>query len=146
MEIKAMEMKNSRTVLQVAGVIDFVFGIPGVLLGILGIAGAAAIANIPELSEEAAGVSAALMGGGSVLIILASMVAVIEGILTLRAVKDPTKIMPVWVLALIYLGFSVIGMVYALSMSSVGTTDVVRLALNAFVFYAANSMKVAVGK
>ncbi len=146
MEMKVMDMKNSKTVLQVAGIIDFVFGIPGVLLGVLGIVGAVALTNVPDISEEAAGLGAAIMGGGSALIILASLLAVVEGIITFRAVKDPMKIMPVWVLAVISLGLSVVGISVSLFGGICGLSDVISLALNGFVFYAANSVKVTVGK
>lgn len=141
-----MEMNNSKTVLKVAGIMDFVAGIPYLLLGALGIAGVKAVTQITETTSVLGNIGSALVTGGSAVVIIAGLICVIEGLLAFWAVKDPTKVMPVWYISAISLAMTAVGVVIAMVHGSADTGDMIGLALNGLVFYAANSMKVAVGK
>ena len=67
----------------------------------------------------------------------------------MRAAKDPTKIMPVWVLSIVSLVLNILALGSSI-FGGVAPADLLRsvlaLAVSGLMFWAANNIKTAVGK
>ena len=103
-----MEMTLSRKVLNIAGILDYIAGGLSLLLGFAVIGAGAFAMNNPEIAKDLP----ANLGAQTVLIIGIALAA--GAILTMVyahlervAAKNPAKIMPVWVLSILSVGFSV---------------------------------------
>ena len=128
-----MSLRTSKTILKIFGIFDIICGI--ILLALAAVTfagvsqtGAEELASDSELSE-------ALLGMG-VLAVL-GLIALLEGIFSIRGAKDPAKIMPAWIFALIG-AITAVGGFFAGGSSggSVGT-----LIINIVIFVAANNIR-----
>ncbi|MBR2742150.1 MAG: hypothetical protein IKD89_01010 [Clostridia bacterium] len=138
------EKSGSRKMLKFFGVLDIIFGILGLIFGIM-IAGTGGIgAMVPETATDTSlqtGVAVLLVLG--IFLIIAGIIDLIVGILSVRASNNPKKIMPVWVLALISLIVNVISVIYTIAQGA-GTnvwSSIVSLAIAAIIFFVANNVK-----
>ena len=139
-----MTMDSSRSILNVAAVIDFITGIPMMLIGILGLTGTSIASQVPEIANEladAAPAVAAVAVVASAVCLISGLLTVVEGILNRRAAKDPAKVMPVWVISLVLLVMHGITAVQNAMAGMLGISTILSLALTGVVFYAANYMK-----
>lgn len=141
-----MKMENSKTVLKVATVLDLVFGCPMILLGVVGLIGAGVAAANPEILEGAEVLAMALLGGGGIVVLLIGAFSVLLGVLAWRAAKDPSKIMPVWGTSLALLVIRGLALIHAASMSEASLAGIIGFLFTGLVFYAANCIRMEVGK
>jgi len=70
------------------------------------------------------------------------LIALIQGVLSIRGAKDSAKIMPAWVFSIIALVFGVVGLVLMISEGASGIVgSIVGVLIDCVVFYAANTIK-----
>ncbi|MDO4538590.1 MAG: hypothetical protein Q4B54_10550 [Coriobacteriales bacterium] len=155
-----MNRSGSQKFLLVVSIINIVFGALAVIMGLLAMTGGAVIGavNTPEVTSAfdeagmAQSTAAALVMGGSMLIIITSVIDIVIGILGVRAANDNQKIMPVWVLCLIDLVLTIIGVIVSLVQNgSLGSgssmlSNILSIAMTVLMFYAANNIKREAGK
>ena len=141
-----MTMESSKKILNVASILDFISGVPMLIIGILGLTGTSLVSQMPEVTSEladAAPAVAAVAVIASVACLIGGLLTLVEGILTRRAAKDPAKVMPVWVISLVLLVMHGITVVQNAMAGTLGISTILSLALTGVVFYAANFMKKA---
>lgn len=135
---------GSRKMLKFFGVLDIIFGILGLIFGIIVAATGGIGAAAPETAADTSlqmGVAALLVIG--IFLIIAGLIDLIVGILSVRASNNPKKIGPVWMLALISLIFNLISVIYTIAQGGGSNvwSAIVSLAIAAIVFFVANSVK-----
>ena len=107
-----------------------------------------------ELTEtlEGSGITQGEVAGmftlGGLMLLIVSLVELIEGILGVRAANDNQKIMPVWVLTLIGIILSAIGVIYQAVQGQLlaDPSVIASLILSVLLFWIANNIKVQAGK
>lgn len=150
---------GSQKTLLVISIIDIVSGALALIAGLMttllgGFMGAAVGGAGEELAE--AGVTAAEAGAASavtsilsVFIIVAGIISIIEGILGVRAANDATKIMPVWIIAIVSLVGSIVSLIMVFvngSFADSGLSTIATLVIDAMMFWIANNIKVEAGR
>ena len=94
-----MSVQTSKTILKVFGILDIIGGVLGLIGGLILLAGGGLIAAAGGSGDEAAvGALAGILG---VIALIASVITLIQGICSINAAKDTSKIMPAWVFAII---------------------------------------------
>ena len=152
-----MERSGSQKFLLVISIINIVFAVLGILAGIMGVLGGAVFgaADPQEVASTVAetgvtqGEASGLVVGVFLLVLLASAVELVVGILGVRAANDNQKIMPVWVLAIIDVILYVVGLVIVIvngDFSSQGVSYILSLAFAILLFWVANNIKQQAGK
>ena len=137
-----MTMDNSRRVLNIAALFDFISGVLLTALGICGFALAFTALNTPDLAYKMSSFGgSSVIIGSCALLVLTGGLAIVEGFLALRAVKDPSRIMPVWVLSIVTLVLHVVSLIIDFAAGSFGLYNVFGVMIASMVFAAANSMK-----
>lgn len=116
--------------------------------------GAVSSMSADQLAE--AGVTAADAGMLSVatsmmavILIVAAAVSILEGVLGIRAAKDASKIMPVWILAIIGLVGAVITIIVSIangSFAANAVSNIITLVIDGLMFWIANNIKTEAGK
>lgn len=152
-----MNRSGSQTFLLVISILDIVAGAFGIITAIMtGMAGAAAgagAAGIVGSSEMAAsgvtasdaGVAAAGLSLITVLLFVSAGVAIVEGILGIRAANDNRKIMPVWIIAIIGLAFAVISVIASIVSGKFTFSVLGSLIGSGLMFWIANNIKQQAG-
>lgn len=145
-----MEMSLSRKVLNIAAFIDYINAALAMLLCVLAIAGGYMGLTNSELADSIPVTfgAATMIGLGAILGIEALM-SFITALLSRRAVKDPSKIMPVWVISLISLiltaGDTVINCMNNTPITEM-RSDICSLAISILIFVVACNIKKEAGK
>lgn len=145
-----MSLDTSKMILKIAGIISIIFGILGIIGGIAAILGGSflgfgvASGDVAGSQDLAIGIGA--LGLLGLIVLLDSIVELISGVFSVKASKDISKIMPAWVFSLIGLILSIPNLVSAISSKGDVLSSIVALALNALVFFAANTIKHSAGK
>lgn len=142
-----MSLETCKKVLKISGIISIVFAVFFIILGFLALLGGGLIgseitdANVTNESIIAFG--AMLIIG--LLLLLTGIIGLLEGIFSVRAANDSTKIMPAWIFSLISLVMGVINIITSITQQSsnksslVGT--IISLLITILIFYAANTIK-----
>ncbi|MBE6473150.1 MAG: hypothetical protein E7Z99_06180 [Coriobacteriaceae bacterium] len=152
-----MQRSGSQKVLLVLSIIDIIGAALMLLAGLAVMLGGAAIGAVDPMEASAAlegtgvtqGQAGMLVGIGGFFIIIGGAVELIMGILGIRAANDNQKIMPVWVLAIISLIFSVIGLISAIAggtFATQGASAIVSLIIAGLMMWIANNIKQEAGK
>ena len=147
-----MEMSMSRKLLNAAAIIEFIEGaFVLVLCALVVLAGISdptlgeAVTTTPSLGEFAP-YTVLIVGG---VLGLCALGSIIMGFLERRAAKDPTKIMPVWVLSILSVvlgaGSIVLNLVHQVAIADLAF-NFVGLAISILVLAAANNIKKEAGK
>ena len=139
-----MSVETSQKILKVFGIIAIVIGALGLLGGILTIIGGGVLgAGFSGLTDDVAGGS--LVGGVVILtgivVVISAIVTLLEGIFSVRAAKDSSKIMPAFVFAIIGLASGAIGLIRAIASGSGIFSGLISLAISCLVFWAANTIR-----
>lgn len=154
-----MSLNASKMILKVFGIISIICGILGIILGILAVAGGSIIGAGAAGGEIATGsnlsIVVAFLGIGGLTIIILCVVDLLLGIFSVRAANDISKIMPAWVIALIDVISSIIGVgtvlipviqkTQALDTKQI-TSAIIACLISILIFVAANNIKKAAGK
>lgn len=140
-----MKMTFSRQFLDIAGIMDCLVGIIALIMSILVCGAGIVIVNAPELGAElpsAFGEYTVLIIG--MVIAAGSLFAIFFGHLERAAAKDPSKIMPAWVLSILSVMGGTGSLIYDL-VKNVSITDLTStlfgLIFSILVLIAANNIK-----
>lgn len=145
-----MEMTFSRQFLDIAGIMDYFVGILALVVSIIVTGAGAIVLNDPELAAE----MPSTFGAYTVLIIgigiaAGSLFSIFSGYLERAAAKDPTKIIPVWVLSILSVVLATGSLIYDL-VKNVAVTDLSStlfgLIFSILVLVAATNIKKQAGK
>ena len=145
-----MEMTLSRKFLNVAGILEYIFGALSLILAVV-IAGAGIyVIQKPNLAlalpRDFGDYTLLIVG---IALIASSVFSIVYGHLERAAAKDPAKIMPVWVLSLLSVVLDAVGIVLSLSQGAAITalaTHFVGLAISILVLAAANNIRKETGR
>lgn len=135
-----MTLETSKKVLKAFGILSLISGIVCILLGVLVMMGASTLTTEP--SADANMFAVGVLAG--IIILIVGLVGVLEGVFSIKAAKDITKIMPAWIFALVGIILSVIGIITNIGSgpSSFGSS-ICTLIVDAIIFVAANNIKKA---
>ena len=151
-----MQRSGSQKALLVISIITIIFAVIGLIVSVMAIAGGALFGTVDP--SQAAG---ALDGAGAtqgevaagvtlfgLVLLIACIVELIEGILGIRAANDNQKIMPVWVLAIIGIVISCIdGVALAIQGQLTENPSIIAsLIMSVWIFWIANNIKTQAGK
>ena len=139
-----MDLETSKKLLKIFGIIIIVLGAIGILIGLLAFAGGGLIATADQSELAAIGAGAAVIAG--IILVISGIVSLLQGIFSVRAAKDPSKIMPAWVFAILGIVSSVISIItnWGKGTSSI-VGAIVGTAISVIIFIAANNIKKANG-
>lgn len=150
MEDKKMEMTLSRKFLNVAGILEYIFGALTLILAVV-VAGAGIYVmqkpNLALAMPRDFGDYTILIVG--IALAVSSVFSIIYGHLERAAAKDPAKIMPVWVLSILSAVLETIGIILNLVQGVAVTalaTNFIGLAVSILVLVVANNIKKEAGK
>ena len=134
-----MTVETSRKILKIFGIISIIIGALGAIIGIVGVVGGGALASAGDDMSLGVGAAAIIV---SVVLLVSGIVSLLEGIFSVRAANDVSKIMPAWVFAIISLVFSVIGIFTNIkSGTSSIVSAIIGLGISVLIFVAANTIK-----
>ena len=140
-----MSVEKSQKIVKVLGILSIIAAIGGLLAAIgmfsLAGAGAAAVNTAVAVDGQTAGglVSIGLFG---VILLVSSITELLQGIFSLRAAKDASKVQPLWVISIISVVMNAISLVNSFSRDTQSIlTAIFALIISCFVFYLANNIK-----
>ena len=139
-----MSIGTSKKILKIFGILGIIMGILALAGGVLALfgGGVAGMKLNPEtVTDQEAGVVALLFGGG-IIFLITGFISLIEGIFSVRAAKDSSKIMPAWIFAILGLISGVVSLVSSFKAdlpTIVG--GVISILINVLIFVAANTIK-----
>ena len=138
-----MSLETSKKVLKVSGILGIIFGALSLIAGIMVFAtGGAIAANLDVTVNENAAAVAGISIAGGIMMILAGIVALLEGVFSLRGAKNSSKIMPAWVFAILGIVSGAINLISNFGNgASAIASSVVSLLISVLVFVAANTIK-----
>lgn len=140
-----MEMTFSRKFLNVAGILDYIMGSLTLLLSIVITGAGIYVIKTPELAQEMPSyfgdytviIFGAIMAVGAIL-------SLVYAHLERAAAKDPTKIMPVWVLSILSVVLEAGSLIHSLmnhvAISSL-SSNFIGLAISVLIFVVANNIR-----
>ena len=142
-------MTGSQKVIKVVSILVIIVAILSILLGLAscvgGFAGVAASSGVSESEQETLALGAGVLfflGGGA---IISGVIDLIVGLLGLRGAKNPDKIMPFFVIAIIGVVFAVLNLAGCFTSGQLDGTSIVsaivQLALMALCVYLANNVR-----
>ena len=141
-----MTLDTSRKILKVVGILGIIFGVIALIFGVLAFIGSSMTSVDLELTPE----QLKLVKITGIAAVVLALITLLEGIFSVRAANDFSKIMPAWIFAIISLVANVVDGVLSIAR---GGTDgssmvsiVLSIALSCLVFVAANNNKKSVGK
>ena len=138
-----MSLDTSKLILKIVGILGIISGVGTLIMGVISLlAGGILTGLASEVDGELGGAVGAFALIGIIAIIVIGVVTLLEGIFSVRASNDPSKVMPAWIFAIIGLIGAIIGVVSNLSggMSAL-VTPIVTLVENGCIFMAANTIK-----
>ena len=133
-------MSNSQKYIKVISIIDIIFGVIGLIIGVLGATGGFLVAS-GATGADVAATDAAGFGAAMVIVALSCVFTIIVGILGLRAAKDASKIMPVFVLSIISLVIGVVSLIMSVTGGSFKASDLTGLVGSALMVFCANNVR-----
>ena len=144
-----MTVETSRKILKVFGILSIIFGILGAILAATLLFGGKAAVASGELDVNVTPEQLRLLSLAAGFSLVSALVTFLQGVFSVRAAKDFSKIMPAWVFAILGLLFSLADSVWNIINSADGRTifsAAISVALSILVLAAANKIKKHVGK
>jgi len=142
-----MTVETSRKILKVVGILGIILGVIVCLGGVLMLAGGSLVQQAGEISLTPEELKLMKLGGIASAVL--GLITLLEGIFSVRAANDFSKIMPAWVFALISLIFNAVDAVWSIIQSAEARTiasAAFSIAISILVLGAANKIKKYVGK
>ena len=142
-----MTVETSRKILKVVGILGIILGVIVCLGGVLMLAGGSLVQQAGEISLTPEELKLMKLGGIASAVL--GLITLLEGIFSVRAANDFSKIMPAWVFALISLIFNAVDAVWSIIQSAEVRTiasAAFSIAISILVLGAANKIKNYVGK
>lgn len=155
-----MERSGSQKFLLVISIIGIIGAVLGIILGALTIAGGGIIGATPssQLTADQAsalssagvttGQAGAVVGVVGIVVLIASLIELITSILGVRAANDNQKIKPVWILSIIAVIGSIVGIISAVVQGSFGgqaPSLIVSVIWSLLMLWVANNIKQEAG-
>ena len=134
-----MSVETSEKILKVFGIIAIVIGSLGLLAGIITIVGGGLLGA--GLGDMGGGAVAGLAIIAGVVLLVGAIITLLEGIFSVRAAKDSSKIMPAFVFSIIGLVSGAIGLINAIASKGNFLSAIISLAISCLVFIAANTIR-----
>ena len=135
-----MKIETSKSVLKVCGVIDMIYGILVMLLGVLTTAGGGLISAVALVEADVPEVAGPLVLVFGIGIVLMGVFSLVEGIVSHKAATDPSKARPAFVFAVISLVLTGINLVASLVNGGSPLSAIVGVVLNGLLVAAAYTM------
>ena len=142
-----MTVETSRKILKVVGILGIILGVIVCLGGVLMLAGGSLAQQAGEISLTPEELKLMKLGGIASAVL--GLITLLEGIFSVRAANDFSKIMPAWIFALISLIFNAVDAVWSIIQSAEARTiasAAFSIAISILVLGAANKIKNYVGK
>ena len=135
-------MSASQKYIKIIGILNIIGGAFYVLIGILGFLGKGLVGN-EALIEQAGGDSSAPMAANVFLIVMIviGLFSLIVGVLGVRAANDPSKIGPVFTLAIVTLAISVINLFVGIFGGNFSLHSLIECVPPALMTWCANNVK-----
>ena len=128
-----MSLGTSKTILKLFGFFDIICGIFVIALAVMAFVGVSQTSPEELASDSSAG--SAIVG--MAIIFVLGLIALLEGIFSIRGAKDPSKIMPAWIFAI----FGVITAAAGFFTGGSAGGSVSTLVINIVIFIAANKIR-----
>lgn len=148
-----MNRSGSQKVLLVISIINIALGSLAILFaamaGVAGtIVGTATPETLIQVGASASDQTTATTGFTIVtfVAVVSGIMALVEGILGVRAANDSQMIMPVWILAIVGIVFAVVSVVISLALGSFQISSLFSFAGPCLMFWIANNIKRQAGK
>ena len=142
-----MTVETSRKILKVVGILGIILGVIVCLGGVLMLAGGSLVQQAGEISLTPEELKLMKLGGIASAVL--GLITLLEGIFSVRAANDFSKIMPAWIFALISLIFNAVDAVWSIIQSAEVRTiasAAFSIAISILVLGAANKIKKYLGK
>ena len=136
-----MKVETSKSILNVCGAMNMCYGILVMFLGVLTAAGGGLISAVSLAEADIPDVAGPLVLVAGIGIVLMGVFSLVVGILSCKAVTDPSKAQPVFVLAVISLVLAGISLVSAFVSGGATISTIVGVALNGLLVAASNTMR-----
>ena len=135
-------MSGSQKYIKIVSILNIIGGAFYVLIGILGFLGKALVGN-EALIEQAGGDSSAPMAANVFLIVMIviGLFSLVVGILGVRAANDPSKIGPVFTLAVVSLIISVVNLFVGIFGGNFSVYSLIECVPPALMTWCANNVK-----
>ena len=135
-------MSASQKYIKIVSILNIIGGAFYVLIGILGFLGKGLVGN-EALIEQAGGDSSAPMAANVFLIVMIviGLFSLVVGILGVRAANDPSKIGPVFTLAIVSLAISVINLFVGIFGGNFSVHSLIECVPPALMTWCANNVK-----
>jgi hypothetical protein len=138
-----MSLETSQKIVRVLGIIGIIVGALAVVggFGMLGLGGVG-IAGATTTPDDNLAMGIGVVFFLGIVMLVSGIVDILEGVFALRAAKDASKAMPLWIFAIIGLVLSVLSLITGITNGSGSLlSDLVSVALNGGFFYLANNIK-----
>lgn len=132
-------MSNSQKYINVISILNIIGGAFGLIAGILAAVGGGIAGDALAQTEGAP--TAATVIGFAIALMIAGGLSLLTGILGVRAAKDASKIGPVFVLAALSFGVTVIGIIASLVGGSFSLSSLTELVPTGLMLWCANNVK-----
>ena len=134
-------MSASQKYIKIIGILNIIGGAFYVLIGILGFLGKGLVGNEALVAEAGDSSAPVAVNVFLIVMIVIGLFSLIVGILGVRAANDPSKIGPVFTLAVISLVISVIGLVGSIFGGSFSIYSLIECVPPALMAWCANNVK-----
>ena len=137
-----MNVETSQKILKIFGILGIIAGVAVIVFGIFGFLGGS-MAGANASTDEESGVAVIVLGA-SIAAVVGGIISFIEGVCSVRASADSSKIMPAWIFAILGVISGVIGIISDIAGGSdIGTIvgAAFALCISVLIFLAANTIK-----
>ena len=135
-----MSVETSEKILKVFGIIAIVIGALGVLVGVLSIVGGGLLgAGLGDMGGGPLIAAMAIVAG--LVVVVRSIVTLLEGIFSVIASNNYSKIMPAFVFSIIALVLSGLSVINSIVQKGGLLFALISLAISCLVFVAANTIR-----
>ena len=137
-----MSVETSQKILKIFGILSIIAGVAVIIFGILGFFGGSMAGANASTDEESAAIVVVM--GASIVAVVEGIISLIEGVCSVRAAADSSKIMPAWIFAILGVISGVIGMIGDIASGGEISTivgGILALCISVLIFRAANTIK-----
>ena len=139
-----MDLEKSQKIVKILGILDIISAVLCIIgaIGMFGLTGVAAL-GVPDsgLDAESAAIGLGSIMAVGILLLIAGIVDLLEGIFAIRASRDASKVGPLWIFAIVAAVFSLISLIASIIQGQQIGSNIVSLVINCFTFYLANNIK-----
>ncbi|MBQ7676892.1 MAG: hypothetical protein IJT32_01540 [Lachnospiraceae bacterium] len=137
-----MSVETSQKILKIFGILGIIAGAAVIIFGLFGLLGGSMVGAGASTDEESA--VAVVVLGASIAAVVEGIISLIEGVCSVRAAADSSKIMPAWIFAILGVISGVVGIIGDIASGiDIGSLvgGVLALCISVLIFRAANTIK-----